>query len=67
MEENKKREELLEKRDNLLIEIALFGLLIEENTFYSMRSLETEIQNLEQTLKNLQEEQSLKTSKKADL
>ena len=47
MDQNIYKEQLLKKRNHLILEIANYSLIIEEQTFYNLAALELEIQNLE--------------------
>ncbi len=67
MEANKRLNNLLTKREELLIEIASLGMLIEEIPFYSIQVLEREVKDLTRLLKGLQQEKSFKASKEEDL
>lgn len=53
MNQNSYKEQLLKKRNDLLLEIANYSLIIEEQAFYNLAALELEIQNLENQLKYL--------------
>ena len=53
MNQNSYKEQLLKKRNDLLLEITNYSLIIEEQAFYNIAVLEQEIQNLENQLKYL--------------
>ena len=53
MDQNIYKEQLLNKRNDLLLEITNFSLIIEEQAFYNIAALELEIQSLENQLKYL--------------
>jgi hypothetical protein len=65
MAAKRNKEKLLKRRSEILIELALYDLMIEEQTFYSIPALEQEVEALEAQLK-YEEEQSLKDPKKED-
>ena len=53
MNQNSYKEQLLKKRNALLLEIANYSLIIEEQAFYNIAALEQEIQSLGNQLKYL--------------
>lgn len=55
MDQNSYKEQLLKKRNDLLLKITRYSLIIEEQAFYNIAVLELEIQSLENQLKYLEE------------
>jgi len=58
MEASKKQMKLLEKRSEILLKLANLGMIVEENTFYTITTLKAEVKSLTALLKKLQNEQS---------
>ena len=63
MNQNRNKEQLLKKQSDLLIKIALHGLVIEEKAFYSMRVLQDEVKGMERPLKLLRKSKKERSSK----